>query len=147
MAATTKTLYATDFVEWTARTAELLREGRFDEIDLEHLAEEVEGLGKRDRSAVRPQMRRVLKHMIKQKIQPERDGPSWRGSIEDGRLKINDELKDSPSLRRFLDANLQEFYRSAVTAALIETGLEERASDLDIPERCPWSVADLLDRR
>jgi hypothetical protein len=52
MATTTKSLYDTDFVEWTARTAELLREGRFDEVDLEHLAEEVEDLGRSDRAAV-----------------------------------------------------------------------------------------------
>src|SRR5438067_2307597 len=42
MGATTKTLYETDFVEWCARTAELLRERRFDEVDLENLVEEVE---------------------------------------------------------------------------------------------------------
>jgi len=49
MGITTKTLYDTDFVEWTARTAELQREGRFEDIDLENLAEEVEDLGKSER--------------------------------------------------------------------------------------------------
>lgn len=34
----TRTLYETDFVEWTARTAELLREGRLHKADPEHLA-------------------------------------------------------------------------------------------------------------
>jgi Domain of unknown function DUF29 len=40
--AVTKTLYETDFVEWTERTAALLREGRFDEADVEHAAEGIE---------------------------------------------------------------------------------------------------------
>ena len=145
MPATTKTLYDTDFVEWTARTAELLREGRFDEVDLEHLAEEVEGLGKSERSAVRSQLRRMLTHMIKQTIQPERDGPSWQGSIEGSRLELEDALKDSPSLRRYLTAGLQENYRKAVQLALTETGFKQRAKELDIPEQCPWTLADLLE--
>ena len=43
----TKSLYDTDFVEWTAHAVELLRQRRFDEIDLENLIEEIEDLGKR----------------------------------------------------------------------------------------------------
>lgn len=81
MATISKALYDTDFVEWTAHNAELLRHGRFEEVDLEHVAEEIEDLGKRDLLAVRSQLRRMLTHSIKQKIQPERDGASWRRSI------------------------------------------------------------------
>ena len=38
---TVKSLYDTDFVEWADQTAALLREGRVDEIDFEHLIEEI----------------------------------------------------------------------------------------------------------
>jgi hypothetical protein len=54
---TTKTLYDTDFVEWTAHTAEMLREGRLGDAVVSHLS-------------------RLLLHQIKRKIQPERDGAS-----------------------------------------------------------------------
>src|SRR5580700_894552 len=67
MATTTKTLYDTDFVEWTAHTAELLREGRLDAVDLEHLAEEIEDLGKSDRHTVLSHLHRLLLHQIKRK--------------------------------------------------------------------------------
>jgi hypothetical protein len=40
MAVIAKTLYGTDFAEWAAQTAELLRQRRFDEIDVENVAEE-----------------------------------------------------------------------------------------------------------
>ena len=40
-------LYERDFVRWTARNADLLRERRFDEIDFEHIAEEIEDLGRK----------------------------------------------------------------------------------------------------
>lgn len=60
MGVAAKSLYDIDFVEWTERTAALLREGRFDEIDIEHAAEEIEDLGKSQRSSVNAQLSRML---------------------------------------------------------------------------------------
>jgi hypothetical protein len=142
MGTTTTTLYDTDFVEWTARTAELVRAGRLDEVDLEHVAEEIEDLGKRDRWAVQSQMQRLLLHQIKRKIQPERETASWRHSITDSRKRILGRLKDSPSLRRFLEKELQDIYTSAVEDALFETGVKNPG----LPERCPFPLDQLLDR-
>ena len=42
----TAKLYDEDFGLWTAEAARLLREGRFAEIDVEHVAEEIEDMGK-----------------------------------------------------------------------------------------------------
>ena len=144
MATITKILYDTDFVEWTANTAELLRQGRFDEIDLEHVAEEIEDMGKRDFKAARSQLLRMLVHLIKQKIQPERDGKSWRGSILNARREILAEINDSPSLRRRLSGVIEDVYRDAVEDALKETGLLGQSDTLGIPDRCPLSLAELL---
>jgi hypothetical protein len=145
MSVATKTLYDTDFVEWTARTAELLRARRFDELDLEQLVEEIEDLGKSDRSAVRSQLLRMLLHLLKRRIQPQRDSASWRGSIANARYEIHFKLKDSPSLRRHLEETLQETYDGAVKSALYETGLAATSKQLDIPEICPWTLSALLD--
>jgi len=82
MGASTKSLYETDFVEWVARMADLLRRGRLSELDLANVAEEIEDLGKSERSAVRSQLRRMLVHLLKSRIQPERSGASWRGSVD-----------------------------------------------------------------
>jgi hypothetical protein len=49
-------------------------------------------------------------------------------------------LEDYPSLRRYLEENLQEIYRQAVKLALIETELEHRA----IADECPWNLDILL---
>jgi len=43
-AKTTAALYDSDFYSWTQRTAALLRAHRFDEIDVEHAAEEIEDM-------------------------------------------------------------------------------------------------------
>ena len=140
MATTTKTLYDTDFAEWSAHTAKLLRAGRLNELDLENVAEEIESLGISQRSAIRSQLTRMLKHKVKQMIQPEREGTSWRGSIAGALLKIRVHLENSPSLRPYLEQNLQQFYQDAVKLAVIETGLEHA----QIPEKCPWTLAALL---
>jgi len=142
MATTTKALYETDFVEWTAQTAGLLRDGRLDEVDLEHVAEEIEDLGKSDQRAVRSHLSRLLKHQIKRQIQPERDGPSWRESITTSREELGYLLADSPSLRRFLEKNLQGIYRRALKDALFETGLKSAG----LPRDCPYALDELLER-
>jgi Domain of unknown function DUF29 len=145
MSTATKTLYETDFVEWADHTAELLRQGKFAEVDLEHLIEEVEGLAGSDRRAVRSQLLRMLMHLIKQRIQPEREGTSWRTSIVNAQQEIDLLLEDSPSLRRHLEGSLQKIYRKAVKDALRETDLTTRAKEFSLPEKCPCSLADLLE--
>lgn len=41
-------LYKTDFYAWTEKTAELLRQGRFAELDSEELAEELIAWGRKN---------------------------------------------------------------------------------------------------
>ncbi|MBV8729645.1 MAG: DUF29 domain-containing protein [Acidobacteriia bacterium] len=144
MSTATKTLYETDFVEWADRTAELLRERKFDEVDWEHLIEEVEGLAGSDRRAIRSQLLRLLMHLIKERIQPERAGTSWRTSIVNAQQEIGLILEDSPSLKRYLESALQKSYRTAVSDALRETQLTEKAEEFHLPHNCPFTVPQLL---
>ncbi len=145
MSTVTKTLYETDFVEWADHTAELLRQGKFGEVDLEHLVEEVEGLSGSDRSAVSSQLQRMLKHLVKQQIQPQRRGRSWIVSISDALTEIESRIDNSPSLRRFAAEDLEKAYHRAVRDALRETGLQSQKMALGIPEKCPWSIDQLLE--
>ncbi len=141
---TVKSLYDTDFVEWTAHTAEMLRSGRIEEIDIEHLAEEIEDLGKSDRRGVSSQLRRMLLHMVKQRMQPERDGSSWESSINSSRWEILFDLKASPSLRKYLKDNLQDIYTSAVIDAVAEMKLPA-SETAEIPRQCPYTLDQLLE--
>ena len=139
MADTAKSLYDTDFAEWSARTAALIRSGRFQEIDAENVAEEIESLGKAEHSAVRSQMLRLLLHQIKRRIQPEKETASWRRSILDSQDKLQAAIEDSPSLTGFLHVNLERIYQKAVYNAHVETKVEA-----SVPERCPFTVGQLL---
>jgi hypothetical protein len=144
MGTTTKTLYDTDFVAWAEETARLLRDRRFHDVDLENLAKEIEDLGKSQRDAVRSQLLRMLLHLVKQRIQPERSGSSWRSSITSARAEIWPKLDSSPSLRRELEASLQTIYQRAVKDAIYEVRLP-RSRVGEIPAECPWTLDDLLE--
>jgi hypothetical protein len=141
MAVIVKTLYGTDFAEWSAQTAELLRQRRFDEIDIENVAEEIRSLGDSQFQGARSQLRRMLMHVIKQKIQPERDGASWRASIVNAQREILDAIDSSPSLRRRLSGRLDQLYKQAIRDARYETGLDAE----DIPVECPFTLDQLLE--
>jgi len=48
---TQPTSYDTDFHAWALRNAALLRAGQLDELDIEHIAEELESMGASERRA------------------------------------------------------------------------------------------------
>ncbi len=99
---TKATLYEQDFYAWTQEQAALLREGALHDLDVTHLAEEMESLGKSDRRALGSHLRNLVLHLLKWHGQPTgRDtGHSWRSSIRNARAEIAVLLEDSPSLRR-----------------------------------------------
>ena len=137
------TLYETDFFEWTQRTAEQLRRRRFDETDIEHAAEEIEDMGKRDLRELNSRMEVLVAHLLKWKLQPRKRSNSWRATIVAQRREIAAVLQDSPSLRPRLIAATNSNYAGAVDRAVAETGIEVKK----FPLHCPFSNEEILDPR
>ncbi len=92
--------YETDFVAWAEAQAEALRAGRLDELDLEHLAEEIQGLAERDRRELRSRLRVLVAHLLKWRHQPDHRSRSWRATILTQRADLDDLFESSPSLGR-----------------------------------------------
>ena len=134
------TLYDSDFYAWTTEQAELLRTGRLSEMDLEHLAEEIESLGRSEKRELVSRLTILLLHLLKWQFQPMRHGPSWRLSIATTRDILADHLDENPSLRVTIEASVTVAYRRARRNASVETGL----ADAIFPAVCPWSVDQLL---
>ncbi|CAA9569976.1 hypothetical protein AVDCRST_MAG81-1475 [uncultured Synechococcales cyanobacterium] len=134
------TLYETDFVEWVNQTAQLLREHRFDAVDLENLVEEVEDLSRRERDALYSNLKVILIHLLKWQFQSERHTSSWRASIVEHRQRLQRQLKNAPSLKPYLEETFLECYEDARSLAVAETGL-----DLAVfPQECPYTVRETL---
>ena len=134
-------LYEQDFFEWTQSTADLIRAGKWYDLDRETLAEEVESLGKRDRRELASRVQTILMHLLKWYSQPEARSGSWRGTIRTTRREIAAVLADSPSLRQQVPHLLPSAYGEACLDASDETGLPLAA----FPQTCPWTPEQVLD--
>jgi len=140
MTATLRTLYNLDFAEWTQITAELLRQRKFDEIDIENIAEEIESLGKRDRRELASRLNVLLMHLLKWTYQPQKYTHSWRNTVKEQRRQIQAILKDSPSLKGYITEEFSDCYQEARDRAADETGLDISA----FPIKCEWPLEQVL---
>jgi hypothetical protein len=132
--------YEQDYGLWAEQMADLLSEGRFAELDIDNLVDEVRDLSKRERDRLLSSVRLIVHNLLKWDYQPERRSRSWQITIQRERVHIIRYLKDSPSLKRYLtDAWLDETYVVANLNAEKETGLK-------FPADCPYSISDVLER-
>ncbi|MGD0108784.1 MAG: DUF29 domain-containing protein [Rhodopila sp.] len=134
-------LHDQDFFAWANEQAALLRAGRLSEADIEHIAEEIESMGKTEKRELVSRLTILLLHLLKWQFQPNLRGISWRISIENARDEIVDHLGDNPSLKSQLDASIIAAYRRARRQATAETGL----ADPVFPPSCPWSFDLAMD--
>jgi hypothetical protein len=132
--------YLADFNSWLAQTTQLLREHRWQEIDITHLIEEVENLGKSERRGITSQLTRLLLHLLKWQHQPQRRSDSWLDSITDARTQIELAIEDSPSLKNYPTEQLKESYQRARRQAAKQTSLEISV----FPVVCPYSIEQVL---
>lgn len=137
----TADLYDLDFAAWAETNAELLRAGRFSEVDLENVAEEIGDLAKRERHALRSRLKRLIQHLLKWEFQPEKRGTSWQKTIAEHRDAISVLLKESPSLQPGFADLAGETYSTAAKLAAIEMRLEVKT----LPSSCPYTMEQLLD--
>lgn len=128
------------FAAWSEEQAALLRRKDFDALEIEHIAEEIEDVGKSEQRELASRMSVVVAHLLKREFQPERRGSSWRQTIREQRRAIAAQIAETPSLKGSLvNPNwLLGVWADAVTKAIAETGLAE------FPEECPWTVDAIL---
>jgi hypothetical protein len=128
-------LYDQDFYAWANEQAALLRAGRLTEADIENIAEEIESMGRSEKRELVSRLAIRLQHPLKWQFQPGRRSASWRLSIENTRLQLDDHLNDNPSLKSQLEGAMRSAYRRAVNEAVAETGFPRTA----FPADCPYS--------
>jgi len=136
-------LYERDFYAWTQTTADLIRAGKWYDLDREALAEEVESLGRSEHRELEHRLDGLLMHLLKWRYQPSgrHTGHSWRSTIREHRRQLTRILRDSPSLRPRVATVLTASYANARSDASDETGLPLAT----FPEACPWTVEQILD--
>ncbi|MET0855330.1 MAG: DUF29 domain-containing protein [Telluria sp.] len=133
--------YEQDLVLWYQHQIALLRERRFDELDVENLIEELRGAMSKERRELASRLKVLLMHLLKCQFQHSRISGSWLGTLTTQRDEIEKLLESSPSLRPSLMQVAEKAYPIAVRLAVHETGLPESV----FPVSNPYSAGQLLD--
>jgi hypothetical protein len=134
--------YDADVVAWASEQAALLRAGRLSDLDIEHIAEEIEDVGKSEQRELASRMAVLLSHLLKWEYQPERREGSWEDTIRTRRERIERRICKTPSLKASLtDADWQaDAWDDAVDDAVKETGIARKV----FPKSCPWTKEQIM---
>lgn len=133
--------YDKDFYAWCFQQAQLLEEKNFSELDIQHIIEELESMGRSERMRLESYFTVLLLHLLKWKYQPEYVGEkSWKLSIDEHRFRAKKLIKQNPSLKGNLWEIMDEAYRLSRINASEETKL-----DIDtFPTEIPFTLEELL---
>jgi hypothetical protein len=142
-------LYDQDFERWASSQIELLRRGETKHLDIPHLIEELEDMGKSSLRELESRFIILIAHLLKWQYQLDTlidrwrafEGKSWRKTIIEQRTQVQFLLAKVPGLKNSLELARKEAYPAARRLALKETGMPAET----FPELCPYSVEELLD--
>lgn len=136
-------LYEEDYVCWLDETVEQLRKKDIENLDWEHLIEEIEGLGNEQRRKVDSYLRQLLIHLLLYQYwisEKERCAKGWEDEIANFRDELED-LFNSKTLYNYGLEQVDEVYRKAKRRAIQKTGL----SSEQFPNQCPFTTKQILD--
>jgi Domain of unknown function DUF29 len=139
-----ESLYEEDFYAWTQQQAELLRRlpAVGNEIDLEHIAEEIEDLGRSDLRAARSLCQHIIEHFLKLEYSGlEQPADHWRDEIVEWRLQLEQMLTRSIEARLDLPAQYRAALRLVRRLERHVPGLTTR-----LPSGCPYTLEQILSR-
>ena len=134
-------IYGEDYALWLEKTAEQLRHKNLEQLDWEHLLEEIEDLGKSQRNAVESYLRQLLKHLLLYQYwtqQKDYCADSWADEIDNFRNELEILLR-SKTLQNYAGSTLEATYQKARNSAC-------RKSKLDgLPLQCLYGLGQVLD--
>jgi len=135
-----KELYEIDDYLWVERTIELLKEKKFDELDLENLIEELEDLGRERKNKVESLLRQIIIHLLLLEYWSQEyqyNAAHCQAEVTEFRFQIHGIL--TKNLQSYLASKIELIYQNSVKYT-------QRKTNLSIfPEKCPYTLEQLLD--
>ena len=135
-------LYQEDYSLWIEQTTQQLREQNADSLDWQHLAEEIEDLGKELKHKVDSYLKQLLIHLLLYQYwteEKDRCSVGWRIEISNFRDEL-EWLFESKSLYSYFLTRIDLIYIKARRQAILKTQLNEQT----FPKICPFSVEQIL---
>jgi hypothetical protein len=141
------TTYDEDILVWSEQQASVLRNLRSrrdlpNELDLEHVAEAIEDVGRSELNAAQSLIRQILIHVIKSASVPNVDlVMHWRSEA----AGFHDDLLDrvTPSMLNRID--IPTLWRRATKAAGRDLREHGQVVALHLPKECPLRVEEIVD--
>ncbi|KJJ86115.1 protein containing DUF29 [Candidatus Omnitrophus magneticus] len=134
-------LYDLDFYQWALYNAELLRQGKLTEADIENIAEEIESMGVSNKKELASRFVVLIMHLLKWQYQPKRRSKSWISTINTQRTEIEIVLENSPSLKYGIEGIIEGAFTKAQKRFEKETGITKDV----LPMYCPYIFEQLMD--
>lgn len=140
-----KSLYEEDFHAWALEQARVLRALRPganlpNELDLEHVAEEVEDLGNEQRFQVESNLRQAMVHLIKVAVFPDEPAvPNWPQEVN----AFLDTAQDRYSRSMARAIRIQRLWDRSRRRMAADMRVAERLPPA-LPEICPFTLDDLV---
>jgi hypothetical protein len=137
-----KQLYQEDYYLWLQTTLESIQHKKVEQIDWEHLVEEIEALGNEQRRKVNSFLKQLLIHLLLYKYWiAEKDycGKSWSLEIDNFRDELEFLLRSKTLYNYFLQ-EIDYIYSKARKAAIKKTGLP---ADI-FPQQCHFTPEEIL---
>ena len=129
-----------DYGLWLQEQIRNLQLHNWENLDIPHLVEEIEGLNRSNERELYSYLIVILTHLLKWQFQPDQRSGSWKGSIRNGRNRIQRLFKNQPSLKTYVDEVLSEAYDEAVIQAE-----EEMGQQILLKDACIYSSKEILD--
>ena len=134
-------LYEMEYEQWLVQTINLLKENRFDELDKEHLIEELEELSRREKKTVERFLEQIIRHLLLLQYwsaEYEYNVNHWQAEIMSFRTQLKEDL--TQNLRNHLRENQAKVYEKALRYVKQKTGYT-----INFPENNPYTLEQLLE--
>ena len=138
---TSKTLYDEDFYAWTQHQTALLRRlsPAGNELDLEHIAEEIEDLGRSDLRAARLLCQHIIAHLLKLEFSGlEEPADHWPDEIVGWRVQLEQILTRSIEAKLDLPSQYRAALRLVRRLERDVPGFMSR-----VPRVCPYTLEQI----
>ncbi|MFN6273346.1 MAG: DUF29 domain-containing protein [Microcystis sp.] len=137
-------LYEREYDRWLSETIELLKNRQLDQLDYEHLIEELAALGRSEKTAVKSLILSIIIQLLLYQFwttEREINSNHWAAEIITFRVQL--EYKLTTNLSKFLELELEleNIYENARLIAEKKTGLK------NLPIICPYSLRQILEKQ
>ncbi|MEA3638499.1 MAG: DUF29 domain-containing protein [Lamprobacter sp.] len=140
----TSSVYDNDTLLWVEQQATLLRAGQFDELDYEHILEELEDMGREQKVALQSLFRQILIHLLKLDYSPAiAPRGKWVDELVEFRAQAQTRLEQTPSLKHYANDLFEKAWQQASRGAY--KSFEAYGEVVEIPRVCPYQLAECLD--